>query len=204
MSTATTSLTPKGAVGRPRLYDEETVLAALTSLFWRQGYHQTSMADIVEASGVHKPSLYRTFGSKEELFATVLRRYLTERIALFAATIEEAGDGVAAVHAFLDAFEADAVSERGRDGCLLVMASNELRGHLPGYDFATDYRRQMHEQLAVLVSRATSAGDEALVETRTDLLTTCLLGVQVVLRSGAGADDVHRYLAALHATVDTW
>lgn len=204
MSTTTNDLTPKGAVGRPRLYDEETVLAALTSLFWRQGYTQTSMADIVAASGVHKPSLYRTFGSKEELFATVLRRYLAERIAMFAATIEQSGEGVEAVHLFLDAFEADAVSERGRDGCLMVMASNELRGHLPGYDFAADYRRQMRGQLGTLVARATDAGDEQLVGTRADLLTTCLLGVQVILRSGADADDVRRYLAALHATVDTW
>ena len=203
MST-TTTLTPKGSVGRPRLYDEETVLESLTSLFWRQGYTQTSMADIVEASGVHKPSLYRTFGSKEELFATVLRRYLAERIAMFAATIESAGEGVAAVHAFLEAFEGDALSERGRDGCLMVMASNELRGQLPGYDFATDYRRQMRAQLGVLVSRATDPADEQLVGSRADLLTTCLLGVQVILRSGAGADDVHRYLAALHDTVDTW
>ena len=36
MSTST-----KAAVGRPRLFDEEAVLAALTALFWRQGYAQT-------------------------------------------------------------------------------------------------------------------------------------------------------------------
>lgn len=191
-------------MGRPRGYDEEAVLDALVPLFWRQGYHQTSMADIVAATGVHKPSLYRTFGSKEELFATVLRRYLAERIAGFAAAVEHAGDGVTGVHLFLDAFEAESLSERGCDGCLLVMASSELRGRLPGYDFAADYRHQMREQLTVLVARATDPHDRALVETRTDLLTTCLLGIQVLLRSGAGPDDVRRHLAALHATVDTW
>lgn len=200
------SVTDKAPLGRPRLFDEETVLAKLTALFWRQGYGQTSMADIVEASGVHKPSLYRTFGSKEELFATVLRRYLAERISAFAASIEAAGPGVEGVHRFLEMFEADAVTERGRDGCLMVMASNELRGTLPDYDFSADYRRQMRDQLTTLVARATpeEQADSALVRARTDLLVTYLLGLQVVMRSGADAEEIHRHLAAMHVTVDTW
>ena len=154
------STTVNAAIGRPRLFDEEAVLARLTALFWRQGYGQTSMTDIVEASGVHKPSLYRTFGTKEELFATVLRRYLAERIGMFAALIKQSGPGINGVHTFLTLFEADAVSERGRDGCLMVMASNELRGTLPGYDFSADYRRQMREQISTLITQALpDAGD---------------------------------------------
>ena len=70
MSTATPTR------GRPRTFDEEAVLDALTALFWRQGYEATSMADIVEASGLNKSSLYNTFGSKQELFATILDRYV--------------------------------------------------------------------------------------------------------------------------------
>lgn len=198
------SPTTKASVGRPRRYDEESVLEALTALFWRQGYTRTSMADIVETSGVHKPSLYRTFGSKEELFTKVLHRYLDQRMSMFNDLIEGVGEGTGAAHRFFEAFEADALSERGRDGCLMVMASNELRGRLPDYDFATDYRGRMREVLGLLVARATPDADAALAATRTDLLTTCLLGLHVILRSGAGAEEVHRYLAALHATVDTW
>ena len=69
--------------GRPRLFDEETVLDEVTSLFWRKGYSQTSVADLVAASGVHKPSLYRVFGTKEQLFARVLRRYMAARMEMF-------------------------------------------------------------------------------------------------------------------------
>lgn len=198
--------TDKAVVGRPRLFDEETVLAQLTGLFWRQGYTQTSMADIVEASGVHKPSLYRVFGTKEELFTTVLRRYLSQRMAMFAAFVEAAGPGVDGVHRFLEMFEADAVSAHGRDGCLLVMASNELRGTLPGYDFATDYRRQMWDQISTLISRAMLPGpvDAELVQVRADLLTTHLLGLQVIMRSGASAAEIHQNLNAMRVTVNSW
>ena len=197
--------TSKAAVGRPRLFDEEAVLAELTALFWRQGYAATSMSDIVAASGVHKPSLYRTFGTKEELFATVLRRYLAERIAMFATLIDAAGPGKEGAHRFLDLFESDAISAKGRDGCLMVMASNELRGHLPGYDFSTDYRTQMREQISRLVAQVLPADiDPDLASARTDLLSTYLLGLHVVMRSGADPDEISRNLKALHLTVDSW
>lgn len=200
------STTPRATVGRPRLFDEEAVLTELTSLFWRQGYGQTSMTDIEECSGVHKPSLYRTFGTKEELFATVLRRYLVERMAMLAALIDQAGPGIAGVHRFLTLFEADAISERGRDGCLMVMASNELRGTLPGYDFSSDYRRQMREQIRTLINQSLPVreADSETAQARTDLFTTYLLGLHVIMRSNAGPDEIHQYLNAMHVTVDAW
>ncbi|WP_407319744.1 TetR/AcrR family transcriptional regulator [Isoptericola halotolerans] len=196
----------KAPAGRPRSFDEEDVLAELTALFWRQGYGQTSMTDLVAASGVHKPSLYRTFGSKEELFATVLRRYLRERMEMFAALVDRSGPGVGGVHRFLDLLGADAESERGRDGCLMVMASNELRGTLPGYDFGADYRLRMHDVLGTLVQRTLpgTPDDDAVLRLRTDLLTTHLLGLHVVMRSGAPPEEIRRYLAAMHHVVDTW
>ncbi|TDW29062.1 TetR/AcrR family transcriptional regulator [Cryobacterium psychrophilum] len=191
-------------IGRPRLFDEEAVLVRLTELFWRQGYTRTSMTDIVQTSGVQKPSLYRTFGTKEELFATVLRRYLAGRIQMFAGMIEQAGTGVEGVHTFLNLFEADAVSKHGRDGCLMVMASNELRGTLPGYEFAADYRRAMRDVMATLFAWALPHGGPEVVQVRTDLFTAYLLGLQVIMRSGADGDEIHRYVNALHVTVDSW
>lgn len=199
--------TTRGAtLGRPRLFDEEAVLAKLTALFWNQGYSQTSMADIVASSGVHKPSLYRTFGSKEELFAIVLRRYLAERMQMFAQLIQEAGPGIEGVHRFLEAFESDALSERGRDGCLMVMASNELRGRLPDYDFSADYLRQMRENVRVLIDQSMLDAPQGpeIADARTDLLTTYLLGLQVIMRSTAGPEEISRHLHAMHVTVDTW
>ncbi|WP_010202157.1 TetR/AcrR family transcriptional regulator [Salinibacterium sp. PAMC 21357] len=198
------SSTVTAATGRPRLFDEDAVLTELTAMFWRQGYGMTSMNDIVQASGVHKPSLYRTFGNKEELFATVLRRYLTERITAFASMIEQAGTGIDGVHQFLTLFEADAVSEHGRDGCLIVMASNELRGSLPGYEFASDYRQRMGECLTTLISQARPDTAPDLIQARTDLLRTYLLGLEVVMRSGATAEEIHQQLHAMHITVDSW
>ncbi len=199
------STTEHPTIGRPRSFDEEAVLDELTALFWRQGYSKTSMTDIVEASGVHKPSLYRTFGTKDELFATVLRRYLSERADELTQLIETAGPGIEGIHTFLDLFEANAVSGPGKDGCLMVMASNELRGTTPGYeDFATDYRRVLQEKIGRLVANAHPDTDPSLIEQRTDLFSSFFLGLQVTIRSGASPDVIRRFVDAMKATVDTW
>ena len=47
--------------GRPRLFDEDAVLDELTELFWRKGYSQTSIADLVDASGVFARTEFSMF-----------------------------------------------------------------------------------------------------------------------------------------------
>lgn len=194
----------KTMLGRPRTFDEDAVLDELVGLFWRQGYSQTSMTDIVEASGVHRPSLYRIFGTKEEIFATVLRRYLTERNAMLAGIIADCRPGIDGVHDFLDRFEADSLTDVGRYGCLLVNSSTELSGTAPGFEnFADAHRHEMRHLLRTLVERAQPATDDVVVE-RTDLLHTLLVGFRVTTRSSMDPAEGRRTMRAIHSAVDAW
>lgn len=59
-------------MGRPRQFDELTALAAAASVFRQRGYAATSIDHLVEATGVHRGSLYGVFGSKHGLFLRVL------------------------------------------------------------------------------------------------------------------------------------
>ena len=43
--------------------------------FWRHGYEATSLADLCTCTGLHKGSLYQSFGDKHELFMKALRHY---------------------------------------------------------------------------------------------------------------------------------
>jgi TetR/AcrR family transcriptional repressor of nem operon len=63
-------------VGRPRKTDPEIILENAMQVFWEKGYDGTSMADIMRATGMHKGSLYQTFGDKKSLFMAALKRYL--------------------------------------------------------------------------------------------------------------------------------
>ena len=73
-------------------------------LFAEQGYHGTSMADLAEAMGVQKGSLYSLTDSKQELLVAVAR------------------EGAAAFHAALDGVPEDAPP--------LERVRAALRGHL--------------------------------------------------------------------------
>lgn len=44
-------------------------------VFWRRGYHATSVRDLVKATGLQPGSLYAAFGGKRQLFQRVLDHY---------------------------------------------------------------------------------------------------------------------------------
>jgi len=193
--------------GRPRLFDEESALDELTALFWRRGYSQTSIADMVGASGIHKSSLYSTFGTKQELFARILRRYLAGRMDMLSALLELAGPGIEGIHAFLELIRSDVVSGSTQDGCLLVNSSTELCGSTPGYEeFGVEYRTEMRERVSVLIGQAETDDrrDPSVTDQRTDLFVTFMLGLNVIVRSGATEAEIGRSIDAMHVTVDTW
>lgn len=51
----------------------ERIIKTATDLFYRQGYHQTGINQIIEESGVAKATFYSNFKSKEELCIAYLR-----------------------------------------------------------------------------------------------------------------------------------
>lgn len=68
-------------MARPRTFDERTALRAAMFAFWRYGYEGASMSVLMEATGLGKTSLYRTFGNKEGLFRRAVELYHEEFLA---------------------------------------------------------------------------------------------------------------------------
>lgn len=66
--------------GRPREFCVDAALAAALRVFWSKGYEGASMADLTEAMGITKPSLYAAFGNKEALFNKALDLYEREKL----------------------------------------------------------------------------------------------------------------------------
>jgi TetR/AcrR family transcriptional repressor of nem operon len=61
-------------MARPREFVEELAIDAAATVFCRHGYSATSVEQLVEATGVHRGSLYAAFGNKRGLFLRVLER----------------------------------------------------------------------------------------------------------------------------------
>lgn len=69
------------AVARLREFDEDEALDRAMYVFWTKGYEGASMADLLVAMGITNSSLYKAFGSKENLFRRVTERYHNEHLA---------------------------------------------------------------------------------------------------------------------------
>lgn len=61
--------------GRPRGFDTGEVLGAATERFRTRGYAGTSLDDLVDATGLQRPSLYAAFGDKHALYLKTLEHY---------------------------------------------------------------------------------------------------------------------------------
>ena len=60
---------------RSKSFSLDTALDTLTELFLDRGYAALAVGNIGDAIGVSRSTIYSTFGTKAELFATLLDRY---------------------------------------------------------------------------------------------------------------------------------
>lgn len=105
--------------GRPRAFDEGTVLDRAAEVFWRHGYEGASLTALTGAMGINRPSLYATFGSKQQLFQRAFARYHETQVGTARAALDRP-TACAAVEAFLRS-SADGLTADGHPpGCLSV------------------------------------------------------------------------------------
>jgi len=95
--------------------------------FWEHGYSETSVDDLVEATGVQPGSLYNAFrGGKRELFLESLDRYSRLVVPEKLGALEKPGASLAELRAYFDGLVSDLMSPEGRIGCLMVNSTVEL------------------------------------------------------------------------------
>ncbi|MFS8146147.1 hypothetical protein ATY78_04145 [Rhizobium sp. R635] len=62
-------------MARPMKFDCDQAIEIATEAIRSEGYQQASVKALSERLGISRSSFYNTFGSREELFAEVIRRY---------------------------------------------------------------------------------------------------------------------------------
>jgi len=106
-------------IGRPRAFDEEAVLDRAAEVFWKHGYEGASMTILTGAMGINRPSLYATFGSKEQLFERAFARYRETQLARIRAVLEQP-TAYAAIEAFLRSSVDGLTADDHPLGCLSI------------------------------------------------------------------------------------
>ena len=95
--------------------------------FWDRGYRETSVDDLVAATGVQPGSLYNSFpGGKRALFLKALDLYSTLIVPEKMGALESDTAGLAELRAYFDGLIRDLTTPEGRVGCLMVNSAVEL------------------------------------------------------------------------------
>lgn len=107
-----------------RQFDEEAVLDKALDVFWQKGWQATSMADLAEATGVQRGSLYHAYGGKEQLFLLIFERY-SKRFLAEVRTALAAPSAAVALTRFFDIAIANMTSGSPPRGCLTTKTAAE-------------------------------------------------------------------------------
>jgi AcrR family transcriptional regulator len=104
----------------------ERVWDAAREIFYQEGVRCSGVAEIAERSGVGKPSIYRAFGSKDELAVAYLReRGISPREVMEAVRAAYPDDPRARLRHVISQI-ADAIAAPGHRGCPLANAVVEF------------------------------------------------------------------------------
>lgn len=145
---------------RPPQFDRTRVIDAAIEVFWEHGYTQTSVCELVRATGLKPGSLYGAFGSKKGLFLEVLDTYEQRFIKRLRAAGRHESGALAGFIDLLDELIDDAVLGRDRRGCLAVNAMLEMAGHDPDIEAKiVRHNAGTRAAIAELVRQAQSEGD---------------------------------------------
>ena len=106
-------------MGRKPSIDYESAMPLIMRMFWRHGYDGVRLEQIADVLDVTKPTLFRTFGDKEHLFAKAVEWYHLEFIKPGEERLAAASTLKEAVSACLHTAATRIKDELNPPGCLL-------------------------------------------------------------------------------------
>ncbi|HEX5539419.1 MAG TPA: TetR/AcrR family transcriptional regulator [Methylophilaceae bacterium] len=190
--------------GRPPAFDHDEALEKALQLFWQHGYEGTSMAELMQAMGMNKPSIYAAFGNKEMLFRKALQRYLMGPVVYVAEALK-VPTARQVVEKLLTESVALLTSQQTPKGCLLVQAALSC-----GQDSAliqqelTAQRRRFEDALRQRFARAHDEGDLAADANPAALarfVATLHQGISVQAAGGASREEL---MAVVELALRNW
>ncbi len=111
---------------RHKLFDEKEVLEKAIYIFWEKGYNKTSMQDLVSALGVHRGSLYDTFGGKKQLFMKAFTSYIESNNSFMVQFLDKQKSVKEGLLNFFEAPIEASKCNNGNRGCLVVNTATEM------------------------------------------------------------------------------
>ncbi|MBD2868559.1 TetR/AcrR family transcriptional regulator [Paenibacillus arenilitoris] len=181
-------------MARSKEFEENEVLDKAMRLFWEQGYEKTSMTDLVERMGIHRRSLYDTFGDKHMLFLKAMDRFGEKFNAELAAGVKRSKTAKEALQ-FIFGFMIDGHAD-SPPGCLMVNSAVELAVRDDVVDAKltkvfTAAERQLKE-IIIWGQRDGEFSTEHDAEELAEYLHNVWVGLRAMARMSVAKEKLHR------------
>lgn len=186
---------PAALKGRPREFCVDRALASALGVFWSKGYEGASMADLTDAMGITKPSLYAAFGNKEALFHKALDLYESEKLEYTREALRQPTARAVAEYFMRGAIDAQ-MSSCDPKGCLGVISATACSAEAASIKADVIQRRASSQ--AALVERFEQAKRDGDLPEHIDIagltsyLYAILQGMAVQAGSGATRAELER------------
>lgn len=118
-------------MARQIAYDPIALRTNLLSVFWRQGYAETSLNDLEAATGLNRRQLYNGPGDKLAMFLKAMDDFADQAGRMFLAPLEAETAGVREIANLLDTFVELSQAKEGPKGCLVCSVSQEEVSAVP-------------------------------------------------------------------------
>ena len=185
-------------MARPREFDADEALDKAMHLFWAKGYYDTSIRDLVEATGVNYYGLYGTFESKHGLFLAALDRYRAKVTDQIIRELNRPGPLLPALGAAFDWLIARRTAADDRVGCMICNTAVELAPS----DAEAAEKVQAHMALLgnafrTRLAAAQQAGELAPgkdIDALAEFLATTAYSVGFLLRAGCSDSYAQRHV----------
>ena len=173
---------------RTRNFDPTAALTKAVNLFSCKGYSETSMEDIVQATGVSRYGLYGTFGNKRELFEQALDRYADGMGKKSFLRLLEPDASLDHIRSIFEERVDDMCCEEETKGCLFIHTAMELAPQDDDLrDVLQKFMKRMGKAFSVGLESAKARGEireDVDVEEAGELLTSTMFGLAVLGRTG--------------------
>jgi AcrR family transcriptional regulator len=184
-------------------FDENQVLEKVMLLLWNKGYGSTSRVDVQDATGITWARLKRLFGSKEEMFRTVLDRYMQKNLAFHADALSQPTPRLIVREIMLGLVDLNADSN-APSACLMALSALACVGDAgPLKANLLEIRNGLELSLRQRLESATDAGPLPEGMTAHDaaaFLWTMIQGIAVEAKGGASRRRLRDIIDAVLAT----
>ncbi|WP_225510672.1 TetR/AcrR family transcriptional regulator [Rhizobium leguminosarum] len=182
------------SVGRPREFEIDIAVRKAMDVFWRRGFHDASLPDLLDGMEISRGSFYKAFVDKRDVFLRALDVYIDDAVRKVGDALHSNPSPKAAIReAFSQVVEISS-GEEGLRGCFGVLAAVEM---LPD-DVEVTARisklfRRLQDLYAATLIRAQTLGeiDPKLDERTLARFLVCQIqGMRVLGKVGAGRSDM--------------